>query len=168
MQGGAAALAQYVIFTECHILHGLRGTCWRNGVSREQYAAHLPTQQRAARHLASGCCKTWKPAFLQDVTFTKRRQNDSNAVPVHAVQVSVVYNCKMWYLLSYVARKTPSHRAECGIWDCSYYYTFGVFWSFLWFINFSMSSQQHPLHPCAKVVFFSPFIFFLERGVGLC
>lgn len=91
----------FFFLTECHAFTGDREGVLHADL-RETFIFILHEQYipsilwLAASHLASGCYETWKPAFLQDVTFTKRRQKDSNAVPVQAVQVSVVYNCKMW------------------------------------------------------------------------
>lgn len=63
----------------------------------EQYTPSTPWL--AASHLASGCNKTRETSISTGCNIHQMINKVSDAVPVHAVQVSVVNKCKMWFSL---------------------------------------------------------------------
>lgn len=181
MQGGPVALMQYVWFSFLlNVTHSVeteradRGkSAFKNFIfiRHEQYTPSI--HWLAASHLASGCSKHEKPAFLQDVTFTKRRRNDSNPVPVQAVQLSAVYNCDR---LTFICdEETASRRTECGKINGKFanftslmFYIFGAIVCDLlnlWLCQYTMPTSSL-LEISEEMFIFFFFFFFLGGRMG--
>lgn len=96
MQGGAVARMQYAFFFLFWIEGLYVQTKRKRSFSSYMSNTHSTpsTPWLAASHLASGCSKTRKTSIFRQCNIHQKRKK-SNAVPVQAVPVSVVNNCKM-------------------------------------------------------------------------
>lgn len=125
----------------------------------------------AASHLASGCYKTRKNSIFTGCNIHQKKKKDSNAVPVQAVQVSVVNNCKMWWTyFSYVTRKKHRHTEQNVASGNMLVSTSWMFLEllFLWFIHLQIISRNAHIKLVQNLRgnFFFSCVFFQEQEWG--
>lgn len=98
-------------------------------IIHEQYTPSTPWL--AASHLASGCNKTRETSISTGCNIHQMTKKVSDAVPVHAVQVSVVNKCKMWFSLRGEKKKRHAEQnvASGNVLVCISLFPFFVFYS---------------------------------------